>query len=67
MTRNQIVTLQYDRFLEERETEKAYCFVFGDELKFLSKTYVEDIRETSKEVDIPYWLAELSETEGFIT
>ena len=62
---NEIITLIYDRIIDSRNTRLAWCFVFGDETVFLPKSQVEDIRESSKEVDIPCWLMEAKKLEGY--
>ena len=62
---NEIITLIYDRIVETRETSRAFCFVFGGETVYLPKSQVEDIRESSKEVDIPCWLMEAKELEQY--
>lgn len=62
---NEIVTLIYDRLIDSMETLNAWCFVFGNDMVYLPKSQVEDIRETSKEVDIPYWLMEAKKLEGY--
>ena len=63
---NTIQTLDYDRLIDDWETEKAYCFVFDGETHYLPKSQVEDIRETAKEVDIPLWLVEAKGLEDFV-
>lgn len=60
-----LVTLAYDRILDERETKLSWFFVFDGRRVSLPKQFVEDIRETVKEVDVPQWLAEDREIEGF--
>ena len=59
----EIVTLEYEQLVTE--TDKAYLFAFGDENVWLPKSQVEDIRETALEVDIPRWLMEADNLEGF--
>ncbi len=54
---NELVSIQYDKLIDSRETLKAYLFVIDDEEVWLPKSQVEDIRETENIVDIPLWLA----------
>lgn len=62
---NELVTLTYDRIIDCLETDLSYRFVFGDQLVPLSKRFVEDIRDTCKEVDIPRWLMIKAGLEGY--
>jgi hypothetical protein len=64
---NEIITLNYNRIIDSKETPKAYCVVFGDEAVWLPKSQVEDIRETANEIDLPRWLAEAKGLEGYQT
>lgn len=64
---NEIVTLTYDRIIDCLETDLSYRFVFGDQLVPLSKRFVEDIRDTCKEVDIPRWLMVKAGLEEYAT
>ncbi len=63
-----IKTLVYLELRDDRETPKAYAFLFekGKALVFLPKDYVEDIRETSHEVDIPLWLVDKADLEDYV-
>lgn len=61
----ELVTVTYDRLVNEKETDKAWCFLIGDKLVYMPKSQVEDIRETAKEVDIPRWLVEVKGLEGY--
>lgn len=63
-----IKTLLYEELIDEKETEKAYCFEFEKGLPYvyLPKSQIEDIRETSNEVDIPLWLVEANDLEDYI-
>lgn len=60
-----VVTLNYDRLVEGRETKWSWYFIFEGRGIYLPKSQVEDIRETSKEVDIPQWLVEDRELEDY--
>lgn len=63
-----IKTLLYDELVNERETEKAWCFIFEEGLPvvYLPKSLVEDIRETAREVDIPLWLVDAKGLEDYV-
>lgn len=68
---SEIKTLVYTELLNDRETPKAYCFLFTDErgIKlpiYFPKSQVEDIRETANEVDVPLWLVEAKGLEDFL-
>ena len=64
---NTIKTLEYSQIFDEYETEKAYCFAFGDDPRiYLPKSQVEDIRESTNEVDIPLWLVDAKGLEEFM-
>lgn len=63
-----IVTLSYERLVEEGETDKAWCFEFepGLPLVWLPKSVVEDIRETANEVDVPQWLVDAKGLDDYV-
>ena len=63
--KHEIVTLTYDSI--KAESGMAWLFDFGGEECWLPKSQVEDIRETSKEVDLPLWLVISDQLEGYIT
>lgn len=60
-----LVTLNYDRLMDDRETKLSWFFVFDGHGVYLPKQFVEDIRETVKEVDAPQWLVEDRDLEDF--
>jgi hypothetical protein len=60
--------LLYEEIIEEKETERAWCFLFekGLPVVWLPKSQVEDIRETVNEVDIPLWLVDAKGLEDYV-
>lgn len=65
MGNHELLTLKYDRLLDDKETKLAWCFIFANVLVYLPKSQVEDIRETVKEVDVPRWIVEAKGLEGY--
>lgn len=63
---NELVTLNYDRLIDERETRLAWCVVFGGRAYPLPKSQVEDIRETAHEIDMPWWLVKTKGLESYV-
>lgn len=57
MDSNDLISIQYDRIIDNRETPKAFLFIIAGKETWLPKSCVEDIRETESVVDIPFWLA----------
>ena len=65
MNNNELISIQYDRLVDEKETAKAFLFVIDGKNVWLPKSQVEDIRETEKVVDIPLWLAKTKQLETY--
>ncbi len=65
MDGSDLISIQYDRIVDNRETELAYLFVIDNRDVWLPKSQVEDIRETEKVVDIPFWLAKAKGLEAY--
>lgn len=63
-----IKTLVYEKLVVDRETDLAWCFVFERGLPhvYLPKSVVEDIRETSNEVDVPLWMVDAKGLDDYI-
>lgn len=61
-----LTTLLYEELVTE--TERAWCFIFEEGLPpvYLPKSQVEDIRETSREIDIPIWLVDAKGLEDYV-
>ena len=65
MDNNDLISVQYDRIIDSRETKLAYLFIIDNKEIWLPKSQVEDIRETEKVVDIPYWLVKAKGLECY--
>lgn len=65
MDNNNLISIQYDRLIDNRETPKAHLFSIAGKDVWLPKSCVEDIRETEKVVDIPFWLAKAKGLEVY--
>ena len=65
MDNSDLIAIQYDRLLDDRETPKAWCFVIDGKTMYLPKSQVEDIRETEKVVLVPLWLAKAKKLEVY--
>lgn len=63
-----IVTIIIDRVLDNKETKLAWCFVIDNKTIYFPKSQVEDIRESSKpiEIDAPFWLIKSKGLEDYI-
>ena len=62
---NEIITLRYDKLIDDLETDRAWCFVIDHRMIFLPKSLVQDINEIDKEVDVPQWLVEKEGLESY--
>lgn len=56
----EVVTIDYDDILEERETEKAICFIIEGDPYHLPKSQI-TIDEEDMTVEMPRWLAKEKE------
>jgi tRNA(Leu) C34 or U34 (ribose-2'-O)-methylase TrmL len=63
MTDQEKITLVYDDIKPTRST-LADLFIFGDEEVWLPKSQI-TVDEESQTLDIPLWLAEEKEIEGY--
>ena len=62
---NELISVQYDRLVSEKETDKALLFIIDGKNVWLPKSQIEDIREAEKVVDIPLWLAKAKQLETY--
>lgn len=65
MEPNELIAIQYDRIIGEKETTKVFLFLIDGKNIWLPKSQVEDIRETEKVVVIPFWLAKAKQLETY--
>lgn len=59
----ELVSLGYDKITAM--TPRAILFVFGDDEEWLPKSQITDLDEQLLVVEIPLWLAEKKEIEGY--